>query len=387
MTISAPPSSASLPRLRVCLLATHFAEYSLALAQALDAAGVEVLVVASRENLLAEVGPEALEMPPHGLARGPALHLVHKTRNPLVLVAQVVQLVRRVRAFRPDVLHVQEDSKDVLAAALPWLPRVPLLLTMHDPKPHTGADARSRLRSRHGLYIAQLRRRADALLVHGQRLVDDAREAVQPRLMPVHVVPHGPLGEALAQQRMTPQVPGRLLFFGRIEAYKGLRHFIAVVQLLRARGVDVRGVVAGRGSDLEPHRAALKDVAAFELLERFLSPEEVVREFQRARLVVMPYDNATQSGVAAYAIGVGRAVVAFDVGALREMVDDGRTGLLVPHGDLEALAAAVQRVVQDDALVQSLQSAARARATGEFSWAHIAECTMQAYLGLRHTGR
>jgi glycosyltransferase involved in cell wall biosynthesis len=67
----------------------------------------------------------------------------------------------------------------------------------------------------------------------------------------------------------------------------------------------------------------------FELIEKFLTPEEVVREFSAsAAVVVMPYDNATQSGVAAYAIGVGRAVVAFDVGALHEMVQDGKTGLL-----------------------------------------------------------
>ncbi len=374
--MQSPPRKAG--RLRVCLIAPHFAEYALALAQALQAAGADVLLVASRENLLAEIGPSALVAPPGG----PALHLIHKSRNPLSLLMQALRLVATVRRFAPQVLHVQEDSKDVLAAALPWLPRVPLLLTMHDPKPHSGDDTRVRTRTRHGFYIQQLRRRADAVLVHGERLVADARQVLEGRALPVHVVPHGPLGQTLAAQHASAQEPGRCLFFGRIEAYKGLRHFIDMVRGLRAQGVMVRGVVAGRGSDLEPNRDALRDAQAFELIDRFLSPEEVVREFQRARVVVMPYDNATQSGVAAYAIGVGRGVVAFDVGALREMVDNGRTGLLVPHGDMPALMAAVRRVVEDDGLAQHLQEQALARADGEFSWPSIARRTLTAYAAL-----
>lgn len=372
-------SSPSKSGLRVCLIAPHFAEYAVALAQSLHAAGAAVLLVASRENLLAEIGPTALLAAPDG----PALHLIHKSRNPLSLLWQALRLAAVVRRFAPQVLHVQEDSKDVLAAALPFLPKVPLLLTMHDPKPHSGDDTRVRTRTRHGIYIDQLRRRADAVLVHGERLVADARQVLGGSPVPVHVVPHGPLGQALAARQSSAQEAGRCLFFGRIEAYKGLRHFVDMVRRLRAQGVMVRGVVAGRGSDLEPHRAALQDGDAFELIERFLSPEDVVREFQRARVVVMPYDNATQSGVAAYAIGVGRGVVAFDVGALREMVDNGRTGLLVPHGDMPALMAAVRRVVEDDGLAQHLQKQARARADGEFSWPSIASRTLAAYASMR----
>lgn len=370
-------------RQRVCLIAPHFAEYALALAQALQAVGAEVLLVASRENLLAEIGPQALAAVPGG----PALHLIHKSRNPFSVLWQALRLVVAVRRFAPQVLHVQEDSKDVLAAALPWLPKVPLLLTMHDPKPHSGDDTRVRTRTRHGVYIDQLRRRADAVLVHGERLTGDARQVMGGRRLPVFVVPHGPLGEPLAASLDSLQEAGRCLFFGRIEAYKGLRHFIELVRRLRAQGVMVRGVVAGRGSDLEPHRDALRDRDAFELIERFLSPEEVVREFQRARVVVMPYDNATQSGVAACAIGVGRGVVAFDVGALREMVDDGRTGLLVPHGDMPALMAAVRRVIEDDGLAQHLQEQARARAMGEFSWSSIASRTLAAYADMTSARR
>lgn len=365
--------------IRVCLFVPHFAEYGFSLAGALVAKGADVLVVANEENTRAEMGEAFIRSG----CRGLRTHFFSKSKNPLNVLLQAWRLRRVVGAFRPDVLHVQEDSKDVVAAVLPFLPRVPLLLTMHDPKPHTGDDARVRKRTRHGAYIQQVRRRADAVVVHGGRLVHDARVAVKRAEVEIHVIPHGPLGEPVAAATLVaPQEQFRCLFFGRIEAYKGLHHFIAVVRALRVQGLPAVGVVAGRGTDLERHRADLQDRAMFQLIEKFLTPEEVVQEFQRCAVVVMPYDDATQSGVAAYAIGIGRPVVAFDVGALREMVQDGETGLLIRHGDLAALTEATRQVLLDAELAGQLQAGARRLATGAFSWACIAEKTLAVYAKL-----
>lgn len=363
----------------VCLIVPHFAEYGFSLANALVAKGAQVLVVANEENTLAEMGEAFIRTGCGGVRT----HFFRKSKNPLNVLLQAWELRRVIRALRPDVLHVQEDSKDVVAAALPFLPRVPMLLTMHDPKPHTGDDARVRKRTRHGAYIEQVRRRANAVVVHGGRLVRDARVAIKRPGVEVHVIPHGPLGEPVAAaMRAATQEPLRCLFFGRIEAYKGLHHFIAVVRALRVQGVPAVGVVAGRGTDLERHRADLQDRTMFELIDKFLTPEEVVQEFQKCSVVVMPYDDATQSGVAAYAIGMGRPVVAFDVGALREMVQDGETGLVIRHGDLPALTEATRQVLVNADLAGHLQAGARRLATGEFSWARIAEKTLAVYAKL-----
>lgn len=366
-------------RLRVCVVATHFAEYGFALASALREPA-DVMVLATRQNVAAEMGEDFIAAG----CDGHRVHLLHKTRNPLRIPLEALGLACAVRAYRPHVLHVQEDSKDALALALPMLGSAPMLLTMHDPKPHSGDDTRVRDRSRHGLYIAQLRRRADAVLVHGQRLVDDARSAIGGRVCPVHVLPHGPLGERWMVGRTVPQEPGRCLFFGRIEAYKGLRHFIGLVQQLNRQGLAVRGVVAGRGTDLEAHRAVLQSDPAFELIEKFLSPQEVAAQFLRADVVVMPYENATQSGVAALAMGAGRPVLAFDVGALSEMVQHEGTGLLIPAGDVQAMGEALVRLIRDRALNQRIGAQARRRAENEFSWRAIAAGALRIYESLVH---
>jgi hypothetical protein len=175
--------------MRVCLIATHFAEYSFELAQALARAGADVLVVASLENTIGEIG----EVFVRGGCGGVRTHFIRKSRNPVNLLGQALGLSGAVRAFRPHVMHVQEDSKDVLAAALPFLPKVPMLLTMHDPKPHSGADAKVRSRSRHGAYIVQLRRRADA---HSRARavpwwIGRPRMRWRGVAVNVHVIPHG----------------------------------------------------------------------------------------------------------------------------------------------------------------------------------------------------
>ena len=361
-------------RLRVCFLTTHYAEYGLSLAAAL-AQHAEVLVVASEENVRMEMGSAALA----GGAGLPPPHVLYRTRSPLSIARQAWALVRAVRRFAPDVIHVQEDSKDVLALALPLLPRRPLVLTMHDPRPHAGADTAAYKRSRHAMYFAQLRRRADAMVVHGQRLVDEARQAVDGRPIPITVAPHGPLGHRGSGAPAVAAEPGRCLFFGRIQAYKGLDLFVAAIERLADAGVPVRGVVAGRGPALEPLRVKLSTDDRFELIDTFLTPQQAVQQFQRAQVVLMPYREATQSGVAAFAMGVGRPVVAFDVGALRESVIHGETGLLAPAGDLQAFVGAAEQVLTNGALARELGAGALALGRGAFSWDAIAHIHLGLY--------
>ena len=71
--------------------------------------------------------------------------------------------------------------------------------------------------------------------------------------------------------------------------------------------------------------------------------------------------------VALEAMGRGRPVIASAVGGLPEIVEDGRTGLLIPAGDAEALARAIRELADDPARAAAMAAAGRARALEEFS--------------------
>jgi glycosyltransferase involved in cell wall biosynthesis len=364
----------AMDRIKVCLIATHFAEYAFCLARSL-ARHAEVLLILNRENAEAELEHRVLCESIEGVQ----FRFMRKHKNPFRIPGEALSLAKAVRSFRPDVIHVQEDSKDALSLALPFFGGAPLVLTMHDPKPHSGDDSRVRNRTRHGAYIRQLRALADAVIVHGNALVRDVPEALARSNVETFVIPHGPLGLDASPSRPVVREIGRFLFFGRIEAYKGLEYFIAAVRSLRDRGVDARGVIAGRGSDLERHRGVIAANECFELINRFLSPAEVTEQFLMADAIVMPYVNATQSGVAAYAMGLGRPVVSSDVGAIREIVRDRETGLLVPPRDVPALTEAMAKIVEDRSLAERLGDAARRQSKEDFSWGTIACQTLAAY--------
>src|SRR5262249_20388879 len=93
----------------------------------------------------------------------------------------------------------------------------------------------------------------------------------------------------------------------------------------------------------------------------FLPKEQLLRYYREAALCVVPslWDNSPNTVYEAMA--AGRAVVASRVGGIPELVADGETGLLVPPGDAEQLAAAIVRLLADAGLRQAMGRAGRAR--------------------------
>ena len=362
--------------MRIALIALHFAEYATTLARALARSeSHQVLLVLSQDNLRNELEDRTL------LQRLPRLttFVVPRTQNPLLIPMRALQLLRRLKSFDADVVHCQEDTRDYLALAMPFLGHVPMVLTVHDPTPHSGVDAARVERSRHGLYRLQLRRRADAFVVHGTQLMSTTTQAIPRAIGRLYAISHGPLG------MLSPLPPnrdwqiGNCLFFGRIEQYKGLIYFVEAIRILSREGLAVVGVIAGRGSELDRMKSELLSDPAFRLLDHYLTPSEVRQCFSEAQIVVAPYVDATQSGVLAYGLGFGRAMVATSVGALPDIVRHGVTGILVPPRDARALADAIRTIVLDPTVANNMAQAAAALGRGEMSWDRIAAQTLEVY--------
>ncbi|MDN5751831.1 MAG: glycosyltransferase, partial [Nitrosospira sp.] len=207
-------------------------------------------------------------------------------------------------------------------------------------------------------------------------LVPIAEEEIPQLLGRVFSIPHGPLFD---QQPDFDWKPGNCLFFGRIEAYKGLPYFIEAIRILRGEGMPITGVIAGRGTELDRLKTSLQNDSGFVIKDRYLSPAEVRDCFLQANVVVLPYVDATQSGVAACALGIGRPVIATKVGSLPDMVRDGKSGILVPPKDSAAVAAAIRLVVEKPELARSMAKSALELAAGELSWREIARKTSHVY--------
>lgn len=144
------------------------------------------------------------------------------------------------------------------------------------------------------------------------------------------------------QKPPPPTYSRRVLFFGRLNPYKGAGNLLEIVRACPDIQFDVVGRV-----DPQMHRIAesLKNEANVSLVDDYVSDEKMRQSFTSADWVILPYDSASQSGVIIDAYKYGRPVIAFSVGAIAEEVEDGRSGYLVPAGDTRKFVQVLKQAV------------------------------------------
>jgi len=160
-----------------------------------------------------------------------------------------------------------------------------------------------------------------------------------------------------------------LLYLGRLKRYKRIDLILRAVALLRDRGLVVRTVVAGQG-DWADELARLRDgldLGTLVEMPGFVSEAAKREYFRRAWIHVLTSPKEGWGITNLEAAACGTPTIASDSPGLRDSVVDGETGFLVPHGDVEALAACIRRLIEDGDLRRRLGRQARAFAE-RFSW-------------------
>lgn len=200
--------------------------------------------------------------------------------------------------------------------------------------------------------------------------------AVVRGILPVHAITDA-TDPAAARSSLGIAADRRLvLFFGFVRPYKGLDVLVDAMPRVSARVPEVHALVAGefwRSPGDYLRRARRLGVAdRITIREGYVPNEDVGRLFSAAELVVMPYREATQSGVVTLATAFGLPIVGTDVGGLPEVILHERTGLIVPPNDPEALADAIVRCLTDEALYETLRGGVRASAE-RFSWDRLTD--------------
>jgi glycosyltransferase involved in cell wall biosynthesis len=256
-------------------------------------------------------------------------------------------------------------------AAIPALRRwpKPFILILHDATFHPGDYYPFR-----ELVLRWEINCADALIVLSDHVGRAAQKLFDFPADRIRTVKHGafPFGSGDVRMRTFPHSrPVRLLFLGRIVKYKGLDLLLDAYSLLRARGAAVELDIVGSG-DLGPHKAQLSKLMGISIINKWLDEEEIAKALARADLVVLPYIEASQSGVAASALAAAVPIVATPVGGLVEQVSSGRTGIIANGMQTEDLATAIQRFIRDPALYETCSAGALEYARSELGWPHIA---------------
>jgi glycosyltransferase involved in cell wall biosynthesis len=228
--------------------------------------------------------------------------------------------------------------------------------------------------------VAAAARFADALIVANEGDRAFAVEHGWKRPERVHVVPHGVSARFLAEapEEDAPRGEG-ILFCGSWDAVKGAPYLARAMSILCADpapprltilgpGVDEAAVLAGFAPEARPHVRVVPRT----------DEEEVMRHYRTHDLLVFPSTYEGFGMVVVEAMSQRLPVVATPVGCVRALVDDARTGLLVPPRDPAALAAALRRLLADAPLRRRLAAAAH-EAVRPLTWRAAAERTLAVY--------
>jgi starch synthase len=351
--------------MKIAFLSYEFPEYCVRIAGAL-ARHAEVLLLLPHDL----AAPYLADLPAGLKFQG---FQKSRLRQPFEQVHTMVDLHRRIAEFNPDLVHIQHGHP-WFNLGLPWLRRFPLVLTVHDPRQHLG-DRASRIVPQAIMDFGY--RQAHQLITHGKALKQVLVEECRIPNDRIHVIPHVRIGED--NNEPAHDDGSSILFFGRIWEYKGLEYLIRAEPMITSKVPEARIIIAGTGEDFARYRRLMANPGRFVVLNEYISDQKRAELFRQASIVVLPYIEASQSGVISLAYSAGKPVIATTVGALPEMVDDGQTGFLVPPRDEKALAEAVVRLLSDRELRREFAVNARQKVDRECSPEVVAGKTLRVY--------
>lgn len=233
----------------------------------------------------------------------------------LTAPAMVLGLRRRLSSWRPDfAICAMVGPLDLLMALILQSLSVPFAVIVHDAVTHPGDGFPLQMTLQRALL-----RRADVIVALTRHVAAQLREQPTTRMKDTVVASHPPFNyDVTPPNSARPREPGplRLLMFGRLLPYKGFGMLAeAVAGFPSELSFECR--IVGKGPDSEPLRA-LSAMPQVTVENRWVPEEEIGLLVEWADVIVLPYTEASQSGVGAIGLAAGRWIVATSVGGLTE---------------------------------------------------------------------
>ena len=166
------------------------------------------------------------------------------------------------------------------------------------------------------------------------------------------------------------------LFFGRIEKYKGLLILAEAYKSLKEKYDNISLTIVGNG-DFTPYNNAFTGLKDFKLINRWIDDNEVNGFFLGDNIVtVLPYLDATQSGVINIAMINRSLVISTNIGGLKEQIKDKKTGMLVEANNSKALEKAMEFAIREQNICNKYINAA-ANEMKKLSWNNLGRILLE----------
>lgn len=241
------------------------------------------------------------------------------------------------------------------------------IMILHDAIPHSGAnDNQSR-------NLKKIIERADNIMVMSKQFIPIVENDYHKSRNNILYMRHGTMSYPKFNGTFSEEdLQGNInfLFFGRIQKYKGLHVLAKAFVKVQKNYPDSHLTVAGSGdfSEYEEEYATLDNVT---VMNKYITDDEIAYLFSKPNtVVVMPYIDATQSGITGMAYNYETPIISTDTGGLREQLFDGEVGVFVKPGDADDLADKMMRFISAPDLYAE-QKALMKESNEKMSWEYI----------------
>jgi len=163
---------------------------------------------------------------------------------------------------------------------------------------------------------------------------------------------------------------------------KGVGEFVEAAKILQQQSISARFVLVGAPDKENPESINQSQLLEWQdagIIEWWGQHEDMPQVFAQAHIVCLPSYREGLPKVLIEAAACGRPIVATDVPGCREIVRHNENGLLIPAKDPQALAVALNRLLNDAELRESMGKRGRAMVEAEFSTEYVVEQTLQLY--------
>ncbi len=280
------------------------------------------------------------------------------------------QLSKVLKKRKYNCIHFNGNNLQQLWISI-FTSNIPKIYTIHDYTGHTGEGSKWAERFNKFLMVSKNQKIMHSCYI--SKNITSTRRTL-------NVIYYGPLEiYKIWARRIILEKENTLLLFGRISPYKGIEYLVSAVTIIKKSISDLKVIIAGNGEfhfDIEH----IKNDNTYEIINRYIPNNELVKLIQKASLVVCPYTDATQSAVIMTAYAFNKPVVASAVGGIPEVVEDNVTGRLVTPRNPQALAdAIVDLLLHREKREQMKKNIEKKCYQGKLSWDYIAKRTIEVY--------
>jgi len=283
-------------------------------------------------------------------------------------------LARAIQKINPNVIHCNNFLNFNFTYFL-YTNRIPKILTVHDPIPHSGESSKkhtaiSQLNYKFFNNIILLNTsQTEAYLINFGKTISNLFFS---RLGSYSYF-------QIYNQSKYIKKRNQILFFGRISPYKGIEELCRAFRLVATEFTDAKLIIAGSGEydfNINPFLVSPNYV----FLNRYIPNAELVQLIQESQFVVCPYKDATQSGVIMTSFALDQPVVATNVGGLKEMIIHNQTGLLIEPNNIPQLANSIKWMFQNPDVIEKMRENIKfLNINGNISWNKIVKGLVSIY--------